>query len=159
MLLKFAHLLFTATLFFECSGEPIEGQRLVADVIMNRAVIMSINKDIPYDLALVKVMYAPFQFSCWDSKHLNLNTVMEIRESGGTILLSTLSNIAEKRIDRGEAMVWEDHLDSAESYTKATNYHRDDIHPAWATADCMLPVKHIGHHYFYKDINEWRKIK
>jgi spore germination cell wall hydrolase CwlJ-like protein len=55
--------IFAATLYAECRGEPAEGQRWVAWVIKNRA---------RHGRSIREVCLAPAQFECWNSGSIEI---------------------------------------------------------------------------------------
>ena len=130
---------WTRTLWAECRGEPLLGQRAVAFVIFNRYKRpgwWSRQKDDIPDDTIQAVVRDKAQFSCWfDSQLYNL---LQVPTTDPVYV--DLWNIC---LD-----VW---YGVIEDPTKgATHYHTLDSHPDWSRG--LQPCLEIGNHRFFNNV-------
>ncbi len=120
------------TLYGECRGEPEEGQRAVAAVLVNRV------KDGRWGPNLAAVCLAPAQFSCWGSKDPNRMILARLPDDDPMLLrLATIVNRAATGAD-------------SDPTRGALFYYADSIDPPpWASE--MIETVKIGHHIFMKE--------
>ena len=118
------------TMWGECRGEPIEGQRAVAHVLINR------RRTGHWGDSLATVCMSPLQFSCWNTNDPNRTRMVALHEDD--VELARFLQI----------------LHAAETETDPThgaiNYYATSMAkpPAWAST--MTFCGQIGHHRFYK---------
>ena len=130
----------TATLYGEARGEPPEGQKAVASVIMNRAAYARAHRYPMFGDGTVRsACLYPWQFSSWNhndpnrEKMLALNLVMPDR------VTSALMDIAEDAI-AGEL---------PDSTGGALWYKTVSLPWPHAWGEEVAPICTIGHHAFY----------
>jgi len=112
------------TMYCECKGEPFYGQRGVAHVLMNRALIR--------ELSIKEVALQPWQFSCFN--HGKRPPVVNPEEM---IKCEKMWNMAKTERLYGFSFFGADH------------YHATYIRqPSWARD--MEFIVQIGLHIFYK---------
>lgn len=117
--------------YFEAGFQPIEGQRAVAQVILNRV------RDKIYPSTVCGVVYegwrrrtgCQFSFACDGSLHRRPPTADEM-QSAETIARQALSGYVVPTVGT------------------ATAYHNDHVEPYWRTA--FVKVAQIGDHIFYR---------
>ena len=115
-------------IYFEARGEPIDGQMLVAETIINRV------DDERWPDTICEVVQQPHQFSFYSD---GLPDTPRDEDAYATAL-----QVA------AEAMAG-DHLWAGPLY-----YHTTDVHPVWRHA--LEPIGIYGNHIFYTDTNDCR---
>lgn len=115
------------TIAMEAAGESLEGQAMVARVIINRAKASN--------RSMEAICLAPKQFSCWNdrkwakrwlSRHYDSNTRLRaVKAYQGAVIAST-------------------------AYADVRHYHVKGISPRWARG--RKPTLIIGQHVFYAGI-------
>ena len=115
-------------IYFEARGEPIDGQMLVAETIINRV------DDERWPDTICEVVQQPHQFSFYSD---GLSDIPRDDEAYATAL-----EVAT------EAMSG-DHLWAGPLY-----YHTTDVQPVWRHA--LEPIGLYGNHIFYADTNDCR---
>jgi len=121
-----------ATAFMEASGEPLEGQRGVCHVLINRL------KDGRWGGTLAAVCLAPSQFSCWNTSDPNRKRLALTPDANSTLinLQALLQGILAG--------------DDEDPTLGALWYFAPTIcRPSWAS-DYVQTVK-LGNHLFFKD--------
>ncbi len=121
----------TAAVYYEAGTEPLEGQRAVAQVVLNRV------RDPKFPASICGVVFqharrhagCQFSFVCDGSFR---------RRPPGVKQLSRARNIAEQAL-AGRV--------TAEVGT-ATHYHASYVHPSWERR--LVQVNRIGAHIFYR---------
>ncbi len=121
------------TLYGEARGEPEEGQRAVAHVLVNRMKLGRWGK------TLAEVSMARKQFSCWNDDDPNRPKMVGLSDDDP--LLVRLCEHVE------DAMSGEPDMTNG-----ATHYHAASMetYPAWALD--ATKCGQIGNHIFYKDV-------
>jgi spore germination cell wall hydrolase CwlJ-like protein len=123
------------TLWGEARGEPLNGIRAVAAVVMNRVEHPRIRW---WGTGVVGVCRAGKQFSCWNGDDPNLPKLLAVDGSNDRFRLcvdvarEAVSGLLPSRV-RG-----------------ATHYHHKRILPGWAQG--KVPCEDIRNHLFYNDI-------
>ena len=117
------------TLYGECRGEPVEGQRAVAHVLWNRL------KDGRWGKNLASVCLARLQFSCWNPSDAQRPLMAALSDDD-----PALKRLADLLADPG-----------ADPTHGALYYFSDTMikPPSWAIG--MTFLCKIGHHSFYTD--------
>lgn len=121
------------TVWGECRGEPIAGQRAVAHVLANRLT------DGRWGSSLSSVCLAPYQFSCWRPDDPNLVKMAALDD--GDPSLATFGAFIEAAL-AGET----DPTDGATFYYSVTQI----LPPEWAKTGAF--TVQIGKHKFYRDV-------
>ena len=132
-------LVVAMTIWGEARGESVEGKRMVAAVIRNRAAIMSRVTGYPVCLSVSDVCLKPHQFSCWsEGKFVQEDPDDDSPEWGECVAAAN-----------------EILSDSYISPTTAANCYSDSSksRPGWA--DRMEYLGKVGHHLFYFNAS-WR---
>ena len=111
-------------IYVEARGEPIDGQLLVAEVILNRAAVDD------YSGGVCGVIFAPHQFS-GITPQLNIYTIL-MDESWKTSMLVAQDALGGNTLGSG-----------------ATHYHTTEVKPYWA--DSLTKLGQYGDHIFYKE--------
>lgn len=120
------------TLWAEARGEPEDGQRAVAHVMVNRV------KDGRWGPNLASVCLAPLQFSAWNSRDPNRLAMAKLPDDD--MILTKLAGMIAAAAT-GEP----DPTGGALFY-----YNPDSVEaPSWAAE--MIQVAKIGHHLFFKE--------
>jgi len=119
------------TLYGEVRGEPNDGRRAVAHVILNRL------KSKRWGSSLAQVCLAKAQFSCWLQSDPNWKVITSLSDFD-PIMLEMAAVLSAARQE--------------EDFTKgATHYYATSIEaPAW-TKDAVF-VGQWGHHKFYSGV-------
>lgn len=122
----------SATIFLEASGEPPEGRRAVAWVIVNR-----LNSG-RYPSSITGVCLQSFQFSCWNTSDLDRQRLGKTSESDPILLDSALA-------------LQEAQAGGTDPTEGATLYYSASMTtpPDWASA-ATFTVK-IGSQLFYRE--------
>lgn len=125
----------TATIFMEASGEPPEGRRAVAWVLINRLASGG-----RYGTTLAGVCLKPFQFSCWNTSDPNRMRLSNTLETDAVLL------------DSGAALQGAQ-AGGTDPTGGATLYYSDTMKtpPDWASA-ATFTLK-IGSNLFFRDTN------
>jgi len=110
-------------IYFEARGEPIDGQMMVAETILNRAADPRW-PDEPCD-----VIAQPKQFSFYDDRRNNTPRNMEAYTTAVLVAQQALAG---------------DHLK-----TGALWYHTTSVRPVWRRD--LQPIGVVGEHVFYVD--------
>ena len=129
----FAQEIAARTVFGEARGEPEEGQRAVARVLVNRM------RDGRWGKNLWSVCLWPFQFSCWLSRDPNQKTIISLADDD-PMLVKLRGIVAEA-------------LASTKDVTQgATHYYAVSMSkpPAWSIGATFCGQ--IGNHRFYRDV-------
>ena len=126
MLIEFC---LALTIYHEARGEPLEGQRAVAEVVLNRVAHSSFPDDV------CGVVKDPYQFSYVSNGWAQIPTVTQ----GGPRLLwlqvrPSPTSIQEAAISAIKVCLW---------------YHRSDITTRWS--ECLDKKMTIGEHTFFSD--------
>ena len=119
--MTFAQEIAARTLYGEARGEPDEGQRGVARVLVNRM------RDGRWGKSLGSVCLWPFQFSCWLSRDPNLKTIISLADDD-PMLVKLRGIVAEA-------------LASTKDVTQgATHYYAVSMNnpPAWSIGATFL---------------------
>jgi len=120
----YQEILCAITVYHEARGEPLYGQCAVAHIILNRAIIR--------ELSVEKIIYQPYQFSCY-----NNNKRPPITNYNAFIT-------AQKMVQRAIT----ERLYGFDFYG-ADHYHATYIKtPSWAKS--MTCVGGAGQHLFYR---------
>jgi N-acetylmuramoyl-L-alanine amidase len=117
------------TIFGEARGEPFEGQKAVAHVILNRAA--------KEGRSIAQVCLRPLQFSCWNSGDPTRERMVTVTTSDHkfrTAIRAFLDADAEVDFTNG-----------------ATHYHTKTVSPSWSKD--KQPVLVIGAHRFFNNID------
>lgn len=122
------------TVYGEARGEPFAGKLAVAWVIKNRA-----SKGGWWGSTPSTVCLKPYQFSCWNANDPNRRKIESVKPDNEGFRQSVLA----------AALVLGDM--EPDPTDGATHYHVADLDPKWAAG--KEPVKKIGNHVFYKDID------
>jgi N-acetylmuramoyl-L-alanine amidase len=117
----FALLCLALNVYHEARGEPIDGQLLVAETVINRSV--------QRNQSVCEVVYATKQYSWTHDKLSDIPT-----DLSSVVLSVVLANTAM----RGE------HLHSG-----TTHYHTTDITPYWSKH--LARLGQYGNHIFYTE--------
>lgn len=124
-----------ATIFMEASGEPPEGRRAVAWVLINRL------DSGRYNTTLAGVCLKPFQFSCWNTSDPNRMRLSNTLDTDPVLL------------DSGAALQEVLGGGYPDPTGGATLYYSDTMKtpPDWASA-ATFTVK-IGSNLFFRETN------
>ena len=148
--MNFAMVVLCLTLIYECGGEERRGQELVASVINNR-VLDSLAKDVSLKSdgsmlqeAILRVLLAPKQFSCWNNDSPSYQELDALR-SGGLKYITELEVMAIK--------IYNTLLFGKNEYTNhGINYfHTSNTTPYWSLSPKMELIEEVGNHKFYRD--------
>lgn len=126
-------LLATLTILGEAEGEPYLGKLAVARVIRNRMALRYAS-----DGTVAGTVFAPFQFSVWNTKEPRRVTVC--KADVGSV---ACRDAAEAWKESGEAVMPDFH--------DVVLYHTTKVYPAWAASPKIEFVKQIGNHKFYRE--------
>lgn len=122
------------TLWAEARGEPEDGQRAVAHVMVNRV------KDGRWGMNLASVCLAPLQFSCWNSRDPNRLAMAKLPDDDSMLakLAGMISAAATGKPDPTGG---------------ATHYFNPDAvpEPDWAKPPA-IPCGKFGAHLFFRDV-------
>jgi N-acetylmuramoyl-L-alanine amidase len=131
--MSFSEQIAVRTLYGEARGEPEEGQRAVAHVLLNRL------KDGRWGKSLAEVCLSRLQFSCWNASDTNRALMAALPDDDAT--LTKLADV----------------LDAARKGDKdptkgATHYFATSMiqPPKWAIGATFCGQ--IGRHKFYRDV-------
>lgn len=121
------------TIYGESRGEPEDGQRAVAHVLVNRQASGRWGK------SLAAVCLAPAQFSCWNTNDPNRRLMLELPDEHPAL------------IKFGE-MIAEALAGAPDPTLGATHYYAASMQtpPAWIQG--ATSCGRIGNHFFYKDV-------
>lgn len=108
---------------YESRGEPLEGKRLVAQVVLNRV------EHPHWPDSVEEVVHEPKQFSYVNDKHLQKEPTDEDWVMAGKVAYNLLT-------------------DQVEVDSEATFYHNTSVKPNWAKHKEV--VAKVGNHIFYK---------
>lgn len=130
--LTFAEHIAIRTLWSEARGEPDEGQRAVAHVLVNRL------KDGRWGPTFASVCLASSQFSCWNTTDPNRKAVALLPDADP--MLAQLAGFMAQAI-----------AGDTDPTGGATHYYATSMKtaPFWAKGK---PFIRIGRHLFFKDI-------
>lgn len=120
------------TIWSEARGEPEEGQKAVAHVLINRL------KSQRWSRTLAGVCLFRLQFSCWNQDDVNRLKMVDLPE--------TDESLVKFKGFIKDAQSQEDIIDGAMFY-----YSVSIPPPTWVKD--MIMTKQIGNHKFYKDHN------
>lgn len=121
------------TIWAEARGEPEDGQRAVAHVLVNRL------RDGRWGKTLTEVCWARKQFSCWNDGDPNKMKIAALSDADP--LLAKFAGFVLEAL----------HNDSPDITQGARWYHATSIPPPdWALGRSFVQ---IGHHRFFKDVN------
>lgn len=123
------------TLFAEARGEPPEGQRAVAHVLVNRVVSGKWGPN------LASVCLAPYQFSAWNTKDPNRLAMAKLSDDDPLLL-------------KLAAMIQAAATGEPDPTQNCTHYYNPDlvpIPPDWTAPPSQLMGK-IGSHLFYRNV-------
>ncbi len=123
------------TLWAEARGEPEEGQRAVAHVMVNRV------KDGRWGMNLASVCLAPMQFSCWNSRDPNRLSMAKLPDDD-TMLMRLAAILASAATGQDQ-----------DPTMGATHYYNPDSvpEPDWAKPPAIACGK-FGAHLFFKGV-------
>lgn len=121
------------TLYGEARGQPIEGIKAVASVIMNRAQRGGWWGETPKEVCL-----KPFQFSCWNKNDPNRQIILQASEQA----LTTFTGVAK--------IALEDHLE--DNTFGSTHYLNPKIAEDFSWSRGREPAVVIADHAFYNDV-------
>lgn len=132
------------TMYGEARGEPIDGIRGIASVIMNRANAKG--------LSPAAIVLAKGQFSCWSPIQggYNYETLLDVARN---VLRGVSSDHLKMMMILAEAVIDKTLHDNVK---KATHYYSPDAMipkgrvPPWAIG--LEPVIVIGHHRFFAGV-------
>lgn len=122
------------TIWGEARGEPLEGQKAIANVVLNR--IKSGKTWWGNDVR--SVCLKPYQFSCWNQSDPNRSKLLALT-SEDQIYVECLV-IAQNAIG----------TDFPDNTNVADSYERTGTNAYWART--LSPVATIGNHQFFKTI-------
>lgn len=117
----------TENIYFEATGEPLEGMIGVAQVTLNRV------KSRKFPDTVCKVVHQKHQFSWTSEKPKALVNVNKVAWNNARL-------VAKKVLLEGE------HLTSIEN---ALYYHTTEVNPVWNRN--MKMVKKLGNHLFFEE--------
>lgn len=123
------------TVYGEARGENEKGRIAVAHVVLNR-----FRSDKWYSApTIAAVCRKPFQFSCWNKVDPNRTTIEDANLEDRAFLgcLDVAIGVLTGRL--------------ADPTVGSTHYHAARAHPKWAAR--KTPVRTIGRHVFYNDID------
>jgi spore germination cell wall hydrolase CwlJ-like protein len=130
-------LILARTIYGEAAGEPDQGKRAVAQVVMNRASSGRYSKNV------ADVCLQPSQFSCWNANDPNRSKIIDLQPNDDETFYLCFT-IA------GDALAGD-----IKVLTPAVmHYFADYISkPSWVlrSPDAFMEKK-IGHHLFYRGI-------
>jgi len=115
-------------IYFEARGEPIDGQMLVAETIINRV------KDERWPNDACEVIAQPYQFSFYADGRSNLPRDMKAYTTA--------------------VLVAQDALNGEHMNTGTLYYHKLDVQPVWRHA--LQPIGVVGDHIFYAHTSDCR---
>lgn len=120
------------TIYGEARGEPFDGMRAVAHVVLNRV------EDGTRDHTIAGACLRPWQFSCWNKGNPNLEKLMTVSISD-PVMLSCMHAAIEaiEEHNRGEDLT-----------NGATHYCTKYVDPEWAIG--AEPLCEFGNHIFYR---------
>lgn len=121
------------TVYGEARGQPFEGQKAVAHVLINRYRTKKISR---WDHSLAATALRKYQFSCWNPDDPNHDKMMDAGP-----------NDAKFRVALWAAL---EALDGKDNTAGSTHYHHRSISPDWAKG--KKPAVVIGDHWFYNDV-------
>lgn len=123
------------TIYGEARGEDDHGRAAVAHVVLNR---FRSDKWFSAD-TIEAVCQKPYQFSCWNKVDPNRSKVENANLDDRTLLgcFDVALGVLTGRL--------------ADPTGGATHYHTVGTHPKWAAR--KSPVRTIGRHLFYNDID------
>lgn len=121
------------TIYGEARGEPEEGQRAVAHVLVNRMASGRWGK------SLAAVCLAPAQFSCWNTNDPNRRLMLELPDDNAALV-------------KFREMVNSALMGSADPTLGASHYYAASMQkpPAWIQG--ATSCGRIGNHFFYRDV-------
>lgn len=123
-----------ATVYMEASGEPPDGQRAVAHVLINRL------KTGRWGDTLSAVAWAPYQFSCWMTSDPNKERLAPIPDDDPT--LSQMEEYIRSAMDGSDP----DPTGGATHY-----YDPEVVAPTWVTGATKTAT--IGKHVFFTNVH------
>lgn len=126
------------TLWGEARGETVRGREAVAAVILNRVKRASRKGRYWWGNDVVSVCTKPFQFSCWNVGDPNRRKLLAVTPENKAF--RSCLRIARQAV----------HGDLDDPTDGATHYHTKTIRPPWTRG--RRPVRQIGHHLFYNNI-------
>lgn len=127
------------TIYGEARGQPYEGKKAVAHVILNR-LLRYVN-----DNTISKVCLRHLQFSCWNRGDPNVVTLQTVPLDDLQAATSTDKEFRSCLRAALEAFDEED-------FTKgATHYHTPAVSPPWSQG--KTPCLVIGGHRFFNNID------
>lgn len=115
--------LLSEVVVYEARGEPLEGRRMVAQVVLNRVEHQS------WPNTIEEVVHQSKQFSYLEDKQRQKTPTKEDWTEAASVAYNVLHGVVE--VD-----------------TKATFYHERKVNPFWADHKEMVAV--VGNHVFYQ---------
>lgn len=126
------------TIYGEARGEPDDGKKAVANVVMNRVSLASQHEHFGDGTAEGACM-VPWQFDCWNAADPNAQIINDVFDSDP--VFSHCIAIATLAVNR----------ELPDITNGATFYYRNGSKtPKWAEG--KIPCASIGNHLFFKDI-------
>lgn len=131
--MTFSEQIAVRTIWGEARGEPQDGQRAVAHVLVNR------QKSGRWGKTLATVSLWPLQFSCWNSSDPNRKQMAALSDDDP--LLQRFADFLQAAV-----------LGGPDPTNGATHYYAASMTtpPAWIQGATQCAK--IGNHYFYKDV-------
>lgn len=120
-------LIAARTVYGEARGEPFEGQRAVAHVILNRA---------KEEGGIARACLRAWQFSCWNPDDANFQLIQKVALDDKRFCLALRAVL--------EAFVEPDFTQGAR------HYHTRQVQPSWSRG--RTPDLMIGNHLFFRGI-------
>ncbi len=119
------------TIYGEARGQPFQGQKAVAHVIMNRV------KKAPRDNTIAKACLRHLQFSCWNAGDPNLVQMLD----------ASTQRLAFRMAMRAALEAY----DETDFTYGATHYHTKSVSPPWSRG--KTPCLVIGDHLLFNNID------
>ena len=123
------------TVYGEARGEPFDGMRAVAHVMLNRwkCDTGQFRKDDTIATACLRHV----QFSTWNASDPNFTVLQNVTLDSERFRICVAAAIQA--------------FDAADPTQGSLHYHTKVISPSWAKGH--TPVYEIGHHVFYNDVD------
>lgn len=132
--MAFADDVAARTMYGECRGEPEEGQRAVAYILINRL------KDGRWGNSLATVCLWPYQFSCWLPNDPNVKVLAALPDT-------------DPSLAKFGAFIHQAFFNTNDPTFGATHYYSTSMktEPPWTKGAILCAT--IGRHRFYKDVH------
>lgn len=126
------------TLYGEARGEGLAGIEAVACVILNRTIFAQKRGKYWWGNDVGEVCKKAWQFSCWNQNDPNREKLEKVGVDDPAFAMCV--RVARRAMSGA----------LTDKVLGATHYHHVAVHPKWA--ECQVPVKEIGHHVFYSNL-------